>query len=118
MSGIVTDSLYTAGETSKIAVADSVISVATPAFLEAIRPTTGTWKGYSATSLEVMAVTSGIYRSFTTDPVTDGSVGCPMAVGDTILVSNFASIKNLKFIRQGTSSGAIMITPFFNNVGK
>ena len=117
MSGMVTDALYTAGSTSLITVADTVISVATPAFLEAIQPTSGTWKGYSATSHLVMCVTSAIYFSFGTDPVTDGSIGYPQAVGSVEQIKNFASIKNLKFIRQGAVSGAIMITPFFNNVG-
>ena len=117
MDGITIDSQYTAGVTIKIAVADTVIDTDVAAYLAAIQPSTGDWSGYSATSILVYVVTNPIYYAFGADPVTDGSVGNPLSVDDSILIKGWQNIKNLRFIRQGSNTGAIMLTPFFNDVG-
>ena len=118
MSGIVTDFLYTAGVTQTKAVAGTVINMTDADLLAIIQPTTGPWAGYSATSILISCVISGLYYAFGADPVADGSLGHPFSVGDSLDLKNFNSLKALRFIRQGTSSGALMITPFFSNVGK
>lgn len=113
-SGILQDQQYTAGTTYKIAIATSVVSLGTDHATK-IKPTSGDFANKSATMIWVHCVTSGIY--FTpggTDPDTSGNVGHPLEVGAMLEVRGYANIKNLKFIRQGSVSGAIMITPFFN----
>jgi hypothetical protein len=117
MSGLATDALYTAGVTIKIVVADTVINFATAALLAAIMPTTGVWANRSATSLLIHAVDSDVYYAFGADPATDGSVGHPLEVGAQIEVKNFATLKNMRFIRKGANTGGIMVTPFYNNAG-
>ena len=108
------DSGYAAGVTIKIAVADTVVNFATAALLAAIQPASGVWKGYTATMLLITCVTSAIYYSFGADPVVDGTVGHPFAVGDNVTLNNFDTIKELRLIRQSTNTGAIMLTPFYN----
>ena len=117
MNGIAIDSQYAAGVTINITVADTVINFATAALLAAIQPTTGTWKGYTASALLISCITYPIYYAFGANPVVDGSVGHPLAVGDVLVLANFYSMKELRLIRQSTNTGAIMLTPFYNKQG-
>ncbi len=115
VTGIISDQQYAAGPTYLIAIADSVVNLGSATHLSKIQPSTGDFANKSATAVWVHCLTNPIY--FTpggTDPATDGSIGHPLSVGSMLELRNFDNIKNLKFIRQGSSTGAIMVTPFFN----
>ena len=118
MGGVVKDPQYTAGTTVKLAVADTAISLGDSGNLAIIQPTTGDWAGYSATAVWIHCVTSSLYWAFGASPTTNGDVGHPFSVTDFLELKNFKNIKAAKFIRQGASSGAIMVTPFFTDSGK
>jgi len=116
MSNILEDHQYAAGETFKLEVADTAISLGDSGNLAKIQPSTGTFAGKSATAAWIHCITNPLY--FTpggTTPIVDGTVGHPLAVGDMLELKNFTNIKAAKFIRQGASTGAIMVTPFFRD---
>lgn len=119
MAGIAKDHQYSAGTTVKISVADTAISLGDSGNLAVIQPVSGDWAGYSATAVWIHCVDNPLYYCpGGTTPVTDGSVGHPMQLFDFLELKNFKNIKAAKFIRQGSATGAIMVTPFFNDTGK
>ena len=107
---------YLGGGHQKIPIATSVISL----FLDhptLIKPTTGTFSGKMATGVRISVVTSGIYYTFDgTAPATTGATGHPLEVGSSLDVFGWDNVKLLKFIRQGSVSGAIVVTPLFSAV--
>ena len=114
-SGIIVDHQYQAGTTYKTAIEDSIVSLGSATHLAKIQPTTGDFAGKSATAVWIHCLDNPIY--FTpggTDPDTAGAIGHPLDVGGMLELKNWDNIKNAKFIRQGSSSGNIMWTPFFN----
>ena len=112
------DHQYTAGVTQAVAISNTVINMTDAGLLAIIQPTTGTWAGYSATMVWISCITSGLYYALGVDPTTSGTLGHPFNVMDFLELRNFSSIKALRFIRQGSADGAIMITPFFSDSGK
>jgi hypothetical protein len=114
MSTIISDDLVY-GVTTNITVADTAIALGDSGTLALIQPTTGNFARKSAKSVLITVVTYPIYYTpGGTTPVVDGSVGHPLAVGASITVNGFDNIKNMKFIRQSTNTGAIMMTPAFS----
>lgn len=119
MSGIPKDAQYIAGTTVKIAVTDTPVSLGDAGNLAIIQPVSGAWANCSATKVLITVVTNPIYYTpGGTTPATDGSIGHPLALNAELEIKSFANIKAAKFVRQSTSSGAIMVTPFFNGAGK
>lgn len=114
-TGIALDNQYQAGPTYKITVADTAISLGDAGNLAKIQPTSGDYINKSASSVFIHVITSGLYFCpGGSTPVVDGTLGHPLAVGDSFTIKNFQNIKNAKFIRQGANTGAIMVTPYFN----
>jgi len=119
MGGIVKDHHYVAGPTVKITVADTAISLGDTGNIANIQPTMGDWALHSATCVWVECVTSDIYYALGgATPATDGSIGHTLPVGALLELRAWQNIKNAKFIRKGAVSGAIMVTPFFNDTGR
>lgn len=115
MGGILKDSQYTAGPTVSLNVQDTAVSL--PASI--IQPTTGDWHGYSATCVWITPIANPIYfAQGGAIPDVAGLVGQPLFVGDQLELKNFKNILALQMIRQGTTNTRVMVTPFFNDVGK
>lgn len=105
------------GGHAKITIADTVISLFAD-YLTLIKPTSGIFAGRHAYEIYISPVISGVYITLDgTDPATDGSTGHPLEAGDFFIIEGWEQIKLLKFIRQGSTSGAIVVTPRFTTVG-
>lgn len=86
--------------------------------LTLIQPTSGTFNGKQATGAMITVITNPIYYTFDgTDPATNGTAGHPLDVGTILLVEGWDNVKRLKFIRQGSATGSIVVTPLFSGVG-
>lgn len=104
---------YVGGGHQVITIADSVISLFANA-LTLIQPTSGTFIGKQASGVVITVITNPIYYTFdSTSPATNGSAGHPLDVGSQLVVYGWDNVKRLKFIRQGSNTGAIVVTPLF-----
>lgn len=111
------DENYIGGGHQVIDIAGTAVSLFT-SYLTLIKPTTGTFAGKMATRVLVEGRTSAVYYTMDgTAPLTDGTVGHLLSAGDCFIVNGWDNIKLLKFIRQASVSGKIVVTSFFSHVG-
>ena len=107
---------YIGGGHQVITIANVVISLFAD-YLTLIKPVSGTFSGKMASGVFISVITNPIYFTFNgTAPATDGSAGHPLSVSQTLRLEGWDNVKLLKFIRQGSASGAIVVTPLFTTV--
>ena len=120
MGQVVHDQQYVAGGHQQISVADTAINLVVSylSLVQRLSTVTGrTDTKISATSLVLTPIDYPIYYTLYGTPATDGSLGHPLAVGDTLEIKGWRNISTFKMIRQGSNTAKVNVTAFFLESG-